>query len=63
MTATSYEDALGDARGQVQQDLLDALEAASTQLREMTDIRSAIGMREATEAILAIEIALKKYGQ
>jgi len=63
MTETqTYEDELSDARGQVQQDLLDALEAASKRLRTANEAQSTVGIREAAEAILRIEDALTRYG-
>ena len=61
MSTTSYEDALTDAKGQAQQDLLDALEAATRRLREATELQSVVGIREASEAIIAVDNALRRF--
>lgn len=61
MTTKTFEDELADATGQAQIDLLDALEAATARLREAIANESTVGMRESSEALVAIDNALRRF--
>jgi hypothetical protein len=63
MSTTTYEDDLTDSKSQAQQDLLCALDAACERLRESTELQSTVGIREAAEAIIAVDNALKRFGR